>query len=83
MMACCGGQWGGLTSFLLGLPVEANGEDVLVVKVGRGLRESCPGLGSGEVTARPQMTLENALARLQPSLNTVVGYSGICRRIRR
>jgi hypothetical protein len=62
--------------FLLGLPVEAGSEDVLVVEVDRG---EVPGglvLASpepGEVAARAQVTLEEALARLKSSPRKVAG----------
>jgi hypothetical protein len=74
-MACRGGQWGGLVGFLLGLPVEAGSEDLLVVEVDR---SEVPGdlvlaADPGEVAARAQVTLEEALARLKPSLHKVVG----------
>lgn len=62
--------------FLLGLPVEAGSEDVVVVEVDRsevsdGLVLASP--EPGEVAARAQVTLEEALARLKPSLQKVTG----------
>lgn len=66
--------------FLLGLPVEANGgadgEDVLVVEVDPGEVSGDLVLASpapGEVVARAQVTLEQALGKLKPSLEKVVG----------
>lgn len=62
--------------FLLGLPLEADGEDVLVVEVDRGEISEGLVLASpepGEVAARAQVTLEEALAKLKPSLHKVVG----------
>lgn len=62
--------------FLLGLPVEAGSEDVLVVEVDRGEVSGDLVLASaepGEVAARAQVTLEEALTRLKPSLHKVVG----------
>ena len=62
--------------FLLGLPVEAGSKDVVVVEVDRG--EVSEGLilaspEPGAVAARAQVTLEEALARLKPSLQKVTG----------
>lgn len=62
--------------FLLGLPVEAGSEDVLVVEVDRGEVSEDLVLASpepGEIAARAQVTLEEALARLKPSLQKVTG----------
>jgi hypothetical protein len=62
--------------FLLGLPVEAGSEDVVVVEVDRGEVPEGLVLASpepGEVAARAQVTLEEALARLKPSLQKVTG----------
>jgi hypothetical protein len=67
---------GGLVGFLLGLPVEAGGGDVLVVEVDRGEVSGDLVLAApepGEVAARAQVTLEEALARLKPSLQKVAG----------
>lgn len=74
--ACCCRELGGRVGFLLGLPVEAGSEDVLVVEVDRaevseGLVLASP--EPGEVAARAQVTLEEALARLKPSLHKVTG----------
>ncbi len=62
--------------FLLGLPVEPDSDDVLVVEVDRGEVSGDLVLASsepGEVAARAQVTLEEALAKLKPSLHKVVG----------
>jgi hypothetical protein len=62
-------------AFLLGLPVEAGSEDVLVVEVDQSEISGDLVLASdpGEVAARAQVTLEEALSRLKPSLHKVVG----------
>ena len=62
-------------SFLLDVPVEAGSGDVLVVEVDRGdvpgdLVLASPGMG--EVAARAQISLEESIARLKPSLHKVV-----------
>lgn len=62
--------------FLLGLPLEAGGEDVLVVEVDRNEISEGLFLASSEpggTVARAQVTLEEAPARLKPSLHKVVG----------
>lgn len=62
--------------FLLAVPVEAGGEDVLVVEVDPGDVSEDLVLASSqawEVAARAQVTLEEALAKLKPSLQKVVG----------
>jgi hypothetical protein len=62
--------------FLLALPVEADGENFVVVEVDRGEVSGDLVLASpepGEVAARAQVTLEQALTRLKPSLHKVVG----------
>ena len=60
--------------FLLSLPVEAGGGDVMVVEVDRREVSGDLVLASpepGEVAARAQVTLEEALRRLKPSLQKV------------
>jgi len=62
--------------FLLGLPVGAGSDDVLVVEVDRGEVSGDLVLASpepGEVAARAQVTLEEALGRLKQSLQKVAG----------
>ena len=62
-------------AYLLGLSVEADSKDVLVFEVDRNevsddLVLASP--GPGEVAARAKVTLEEALAKLKPSLQKVV-----------
>ncbi len=60
---------------LVGLPVEAGSEEMLVVEVDRREVSGDLVLASdepGKTTARTQVTLEEALARLKPSLRKVV-----------
>lgn len=62
-------------TYLLGLPVEADSDDVLVFEVDRGEVSDDLVLASpepGKVAARAQVTLEEALAKLRPSLKKVV-----------
>jgi Trypsin-co-occurring domain 1 len=61
-------------AFLLGMPVEAGSEELLVVEVDRGEVSDDLVLASepGKVAARAQVTLEEALAKLKPSLRKVV-----------
>jgi hypothetical protein len=62
-------------AYLLGLSVEAASKDIVVFEVDPG---EVPGdlvLASpdpGKVTARAQVTLEEALAKLKPSLHKIV-----------
>ena len=60
--------------WLVGLPVEAGSEKMLVVEVDRSEISEDLVLASeqGKMTARAQVTLEEALARLKPSLHKVV-----------
>jgi hypothetical protein len=61
--------------YLLGLPVEAGSDEVLVFEVDRGEVADDLVLASpqpGKVAARAQVTLEEALAKLRPSLQKVV-----------
>ena len=60
--------------FLVGLPVEAGSEEMLVVEVDRSEISDDLVLASepGKVIARAQVTLEEALAKLKPSLQKVV-----------
>ena len=61
-------------AFLMTLPVAPDGEEVLVVEVDGSEIPDDLVLGSdlGKVAARAQVTLEEALARLRPSLHKVV-----------
>jgi Trypsin-co-occurring domain 1 len=62
-------------TYLLGLPVEADSEDVLVVEVDRNEVSDDLVLASpdpGKVVARAQLSLEEALTKLKPSLQKVV-----------
>jgi Trypsin-co-occurring domain 1 len=65
---------GGLVALLMSLQVEAGSEEVLVVEVDRSEVSGDLVLASepGKVAARAQVTLEDALARLKPSLGKVV-----------
>lgn len=62
-------------TYLLGLPVEAGSNDILVVEVDR---EELPddlalaALEPGNVVAQAQVTLEQGLAKLKPSLQKIV-----------
>jgi Trypsin-co-occurring domain 1 len=62
-------------AYLLGLPVEADSNDILVCEVDRtevpdGLVLAAP--EPGRVAARAQVSLEEALAKLRPSLQKIV-----------
>jgi hypothetical protein len=61
-------------AFLVVLPVEADSEDILVVEVDRSEISDDLVLASepGKVIARAQVTLEEALEKLKPSLQKVV-----------
>lgn len=61
-------------AFLVGLPVEAGSEEILVVEVDRAEISDDLVLASeaGKVMARAQVTLEEALTNLKPSLQKVV-----------
>ena len=61
-------------AFLVSLPVEAGSEEVLVVEVDRSEISEDLVLAAepGKVIARAQVTLEEALAKLKPSLQRVV-----------
>ena len=61
-------------ALLMGVPVEAGSDEVLVVEVDRSEISEDLVLASepGRVIARAQVTLEEALARLKPSLGKVV-----------
>jgi DNA-directed RNA polymerase specialized sigma24 family protein len=61
-------------AFLVSLPVEAGSEDILVVEVDRSEIPEDLVLASepGKVIARAQVTLEEALEQLKPSLQKVV-----------
>jgi hypothetical protein len=66
---------GGVVTYLLGLQVEADSNDVLVFEVDREEVADDLVLASpepGKVAARAQVTLEDALAKLKPSLQKVV-----------
>ena len=62
-------------TYLLGLPVGADSKDILVFEVDP---DEVPddlvlaALEPGKVAARAQMTLEEALAKLKPSLQKIV-----------
>jgi Trypsin-co-occurring domain 1 len=64
---------GGLVALLMSLPVEAGSDEILVVEVDRSEISEDLVLASdpGKVTARAQVTLEEALAKLKPSLRKV------------
>jgi hypothetical protein len=62
-------------TYLLGLPVEAGSNDVLVFEVDRDQVSDNLVLASpepGKVVAQAQVTLEDALAKLKPSLQKIV-----------
>jgi hypothetical protein len=62
-------------AYLLGLPVEADSPDILVFEVDPNEVSDDLVLASpepGKVVARAQMTLEEALAKLKPSLQKIV-----------
>ena len=61
-------------AFLVSLPVEAGSEDILVVEVDRSEISEDLVLASepGKVIVRAQVTLEEALEKLKPSLHKVV-----------
>jgi hypothetical protein len=61
-------------ALLMSLPVEAGSDEMLVVEVDRSEVSEDLVLASepGRVAARAQVTLEEALARLKPSLGKVV-----------
>jgi len=61
-------------AFLVGLPVEAGSDEILVVEVDRSEISDDLVLASepGKVIARAQVSLEDALATLKPSLQKVV-----------
>jgi hypothetical protein len=61
-------------ALLMSLPVEAGSDEMLVVEVDRSEVSEDLVLASepGKVVARAQVTLEEALARLKPSLSKVV-----------
>lgn len=64
-----------VVAYLLGLPVEADSKDVVVFEVDRNEVSDDLVLASpepGKVAARAQVTLEEALAKLKPSLQKVV-----------
>ena len=66
---------GMIVAYLLGLPVEADSKDILVFEVDRNEVSDDLVLASpepGKVAARAQVTLEEALAKLKPSLQKVV-----------
>ena len=62
-------------AYLLSLPVEADGKNILVVEVDRTEVPDDLDLASrvsGEAVVRAQVTLEEALEKLKPSLQRVV-----------
>jgi hypothetical protein len=61
--------------YLLGLPVEADSDDILIFEVERSEVADDLVLASpepGKVAARAQVTLEEALGKLKPSLQKVI-----------
>jgi hypothetical protein len=71
---CGARERGGFVAYLLGLPVEADSKDVLVFEVDRTEVSDDLVLASNEsgTVARAQVTLEEALGKLKPSLQKVV-----------
>ena len=73
-------------ALLMSLPVEAGSDETLVVEVDHTEVSEDLVLASepGKVAARAHVTLEEALARLKPSLGKVVNLlkERSCRRIR-
>jgi hypothetical protein len=72
---CRAREWGRLVAYLLGLPVEAGSDEIVVVEVDRAEVSDDLVLAStepGKVVDRARVTLEEALARLKPSLQKVV-----------
>jgi Trypsin-co-occurring domain 1 len=62
-------------TYLLGVPVEAGSDDILVVEVDRGELSDDLVLASlepGKVAAQALITLDQALASLKPSLRKIV-----------
>jgi hypothetical protein len=62
-------------TYLLGLPVDATGEEVLVFEVDRSEVSDDLVLASpepGQVVAKAQVTLEQALTKLKPSLQKMM-----------
>jgi hypothetical protein len=62
-------------TYLLGLPVNVDGDGVVVFEVDRSYISDDLVLASpspGEITERARVTLEEALAKLKPSLGKVV-----------
>lgn len=62
-------------AYLIGLPVESGSDDILVFEVDRGEVSDDLVLASpqpGQIAARAQVTLEEALEKLKPSLRKVV-----------
>jgi hypothetical protein len=63
-------------TYLLGVPVEPGSDDILEVEVDR--RDVTAGLvlatppEAGKITARAQISLEEALTKLKPSLQKIV-----------
>ena len=62
-------------TYLLGLPVESGGDDILVFEVERGevsddLVLAAP--APGQIAARAEVSLEQALWKLKPSLEKLV-----------
>jgi len=62
-------------AYLLGLPVEADSDDILIFEVDRSEVADDLVLASpepGKIAARAQVTLEEALGKLKPSLQKIV-----------
>jgi hypothetical protein len=69
------GEEGGAVAYLLGVPVEADSDDILVVEVDRDEVSDDLVLASpepGKVVAQAQVSLEQALTKLKPALHKVV-----------
>ena len=65
---------GGFVTYLIGMPVENDSSDILVFEVDRSEISDDLVLASepGKVAARAQVTLQEALEKLKPSLQKVV-----------
>ena len=65
---------GGFVTYLIGMPVENDSSDILVFEVDRSEISDDLVLASepGKVAARVQVTLQEALEKLKPSLQKVV-----------
>jgi hypothetical protein len=69
------GSWGKTMAYLLGLPVDAANDEVLIFEVDRSEVSDDLVLASpepGQVAAKAQVTLEQALTKLKPSLQKMM-----------